>query len=668
MDYLADEREFSESTLDNDMKCVFVRDPRMENVAVQLGVGGGCESEPAGLSGLTKICVSLIYRGSRRFPGVESLRNFVSDNEIIFRGQAYPSSTQISAELPHGAFEEYLDRLSDMINNPILSQEGLEYAKLRYGNVFHPSMVDANYRVNQVRDYMLWGKVSQGSSLFERTDLLSLLRQYFKLHYRPSNMVIYTMANLPIEAMKERVRHYFRKLTNKTDDHSSTATPLSINYHFYDTCQVDGHALLAKTYIKSDNKLLNLAFPLPPNIKASSPLYAGHFFSISQPGSVQHKLKAEGLINHIIAEHKTESRELKMLEIEFSLTEKGSESFQLILSYVFGYLEILKHMPPSFEHFQQAKAYFQCHYRLDSSFLTLDRYYCELLMGAEISDLRDAEIPRVFDPSGIKKVLECMNLPNCSIVVVSDQYIDAPLLSGSDNFLQLSIENFKTPSRFDGLVEPRLDPLIVSSRLPLVTNSDLQLIGEMPLTFQKSTAGEIYSMLNIGLKSPEFVKLPVSVQRLYATMVSYKMWLETTKDICEVDVSLTDNGLNIDVKSVPDSLPPLIRLLVKYLSSPIGKEHDQHLMSHLHEEADNIRTLQDSNQEAEFEPKFRDYFSCGVDLETQLQQLELIKSVDDLPNNIYGDLVLVFSGNATIQLSLEVSSILSILQQPRESS
>jgi len=668
VEYVADKREFSDITLDNGIKCVFVRDPQMENVAVQLEIGGGTESEPAGFGGLAFVCFSAILRGSVRYPGIENLFKFVVENDIYFYGQSYHSFSRIGAEVPHRAFDEYLDRLTDMITNPTLSPEGLEYSKLRYRNMFHPVMIGVKYRVVQVRDYMLWGIVDQCSSLFERKYLLSLLRQYFKRYYRPSNMVIYTVANLPIETMKERIRHYFGKLINEVDAVTSNLNSPNIDYHFYENFHVDGHALLAKTYIKTNDKLLNLAFPLPPNMKTSSPLYVGLFFSTSQRGSVQHKLKADGLINHIIVGHKTRSREIQMLEVQFSLTDKGENSIRLILSYFFGYLEILQHISPSYDHFRQARVYFQCQRRLDSRFVTLDRYHCELLMGSEISDLRDAEIPRVFDPSGIKMVLQSLTLQKCSIVVVSDQNVDTPLLKGSEFFLQLSIENFKTPPRFNGLVEPQLDPLIVSSRLPLVTNSDLRLICEMPIAYQKSTAAEIYSMLNIGLKSPELAKLLVSHQRLYATMLNYKIWLETTKDICEVTINVADNGLNIDIKSVPDSLPPLIRLLVKYLSSPIGKEHDQHLMSRLHEEADNIRTLQDGNQEAEFEPKFRDYFSCGVDLETQHQQLELIKSVDDLPNNIYGDLVLVFSGNATKLLSLEVSSILSILQQPRESS
>jgi len=663
-EYLADEREFSETTLANGLRCVFVRDPRMHNVAVQLDIGGGHESDPAGLSGLATICFSLVLRGSSRFPGVGCLLEFTDDNDIHLVCPALFSKSTIAAESPLGAFDEYLDRLSDTVGNPNLSQEGLEYAELRYGGRFHPQMLNVDSKVEQVINYMECRYFSQSASLFRNKDLLSRLRQHFDRYFRPSNMVIYTMADLPIETMKERVQDYFNDLSNQDATDTSSPSLPSIDPSFHKTLRVDGHALLAKTYIKSDEKHMSLFFLLPPKMPMSSPLYVSHFFSTSQRGSVQHKLKSEGLIDYIIAEHKTTSGDIQHLEMRLSLTKKGSDSIQVILSYIFGYLEILKQMQPSWEHFQQAKSYFQCLRRLDSSLMVLDRYSCELLIGSDTSDLRDAEVPRVFNPGDIQKALKCLTLQNCFIAVVSDQYVDAPLIEGSEYFLQLSIENIRASPRFDGLAEPQLDPLIGSSRLPLVVNSDMHLICERPVIYQKSTADEIYSMLNIGLQSSGFAELPVTVQRLYAAMLNYKLWLETTKDICEVNVSIADNGLSIDVKSVPGSLLPLIRLLMEYLTSPLGSEYNNYFMTRKFEEEQALHSRLFNRENALKSP---DIFSDGIELKTQLQQLRSVHAIDDLPGKVEGDLVLVFSGNATESSSLLVMSILSVLQTSEKS-
>jgi len=549
-----------------------------------------------------------------------------------------------------------------MVSNPDFSQEGIKYAELRYGRNFHSGMSNVDNRAAQASNYISFREIIRASLLFQKKDLLLYLQQYFERYYRPSNMVIYTMANLPVKTMKECVQYFFKEMSDISVK-SSSLTPLSIDPSFHKTLRVDGHALLAKTYVKSDEKQLSLVFLLPPRVQTSSPLYVSHFFNTSERGSVQHKLKSEGLINYVIAEHKTTSGDIQHLEMKLSLTKKGSDSIQVILSYIFGYFEILKQMQPSWEHFQQAKSYFQCLRRLDSHLMILDRYSCELLIGAEISDLRDAEVPRVYDPNGIQKVLECLTLQNCFIVVVSDQYIDAPLIEGSEHFLQLSIENIMAFPRFDGLAEPQLDPLIGSSRLPLVANSDMHLISERPVVYQQSTAGEIYSTLKIGLKSLQLEELPITVQRLYATMLNYKLWLETTKDICEVHVSIADNGLSIDVKSVPGSLVPLIRLLVKYLSSPIGSEYNNYFMTRKFEEEVAMHSRLSETRKTGLD--LADMFS---DLMTQLKRLKSIQAVDDLPGKVEGDLVLVFSGNATESSSLQVMSILSILQTPKKSS
>jgi len=165
-EYLADEREFGETTLANGLKCVFVRDPRMYNVSVQLEIGGGSESDPAGLSGLATICASVVLRGSARFPGIGSLLEFISDNNILYSFKIKDATTRIAAELPTKAFDEYLDRLSDMISNPEFSQEALECSKLKYGMMFYPLLTTVEYRVTHAIYYMHGGIIDQGSSLF----------------------------------------------------------------------------------------------------------------------------------------------------------------------------------------------------------------------------------------------------------------------------------------------------------------------------------------------------------------------------------------------------------------------------------------------------------------------------------------------------------------------
>jgi len=552
--------------------------------------------------------------------------------------------------------------MSDIIDSPELCEEGLEFAKLRFANLHHELMTSTSFKSRSVEDFIYFDKNYKSSSLFSRKDLLFRVREYFERFYCPTNMTLYIMGDLSIDTMRMFIRQYFEQITRKNAYTVSQTQFYGIKSN-HRTLRVDGHAILAKSFTKTNEKWFSVSFQLPMKMNTSSPQYVGYLFNSSQPGSAQYKLKLEGLINQICAEHRTISTEIQDLLIEISLTDKGSGSIRYILSYLFGYLEILKKMRPSFELYCQAREYYKSSHRLDSHFTTLSRCRCELLLGSQLNDLSEAEIPRIFDPAAIEKTLKCLTLQNCIIIVVSDKYANTPVKVDSEFNLQFSLESFAIKPRFDGLAKPQSDPLIVSSILPDISNGDLALICERPLAYQTSTAGHIYTMLNIGLKSQQFAGFTYAIKRLYAAMLNFKIWLETMKNICDVRISLADMGLNIEVKCIPFSLTPVTRLLLKTLSNPIENKFSNHLMFLKRRDTELIRSWLSGYRGVEDNSEYEKVFPCDISLENQLQQLEEVQSVDDLPEKIEGDLVLVFSGNATKPLSLEASSILSILQQ-----
>jgi len=357
--------------------------------------------------------------------------------------------------MPHEAFDEYLDRLSDMVANPMLSQEGLDYSKLRIDRVHYQDVTDVNLKEVQVREYLLFGKKYQRAFLFSRKDLLPRVRDYFGSYYHAKNMTIFVMGGMSIESMSKRVGHYFERLANTPAIPRSTLKLSRIDHDFNKTLRVDKDAVLAKTFTKTDDKILCLDFQLPPKMSTSSCYYVAYLFNMSQMGSLQQNLKLRDLIKHSSAKHVTYSIDTQLLKLKFLLTDEGCESIHFIVSHVLGYVEILKQRQPSLELYYQAREYYRCLNDLCTSFATLDCYQCELLLGSQVCDLRDAGFPRIFDPEAIRSVLKSLTLGNCDIVAISDRYVDAPVQEGSEYFLQLSIENFIALPTFGGLVHPR---------------------------------------------------------------------------------------------------------------------------------------------------------------------------------------------------------------------
>jgi len=174
----------------------------------------------------------------------------------------------------------------------MLSQEGLDYSKLRIDRVYYQDVTDVNLKEVQVREYLLFGKKDQRAFLFSRKDLLLQVRDYFGSYYHAKNMTIFMMGGISIESMSELVGHYFERLANKPTIPRLTLKLSSIDPDFNKTLRVDKHALLAKTFTKTDDKILCLYFQLPPRMNTSSCYYVAYLFNTSSMGSLQQNLNS----------------------------------------------------------------------------------------------------------------------------------------------------------------------------------------------------------------------------------------------------------------------------------------------------------------------------------------------------------------------------------------
>jgi len=239
-----------------------------------------------------------------------------------------------------------------------------------------------------------------------------------------------------------------------------------------------------------------------------------------------------------------------------------------------------------------------------------------------------------------------MTSENIIIVATSNEYVDTPVHTETDFFLQFSIENVTVDPCFDELMVPRPDPLIISSGQPAIVTSDIQKLSERPLVYLQSVAGEVHSYLTIGIKSPALAYLSPPAQRIYAAMINHKMSLRSMKNIIEASVTSLEGSLEINIKSIPDSLPLVVTMLVEYLSSPIGEEQ-QGFFLEMKKKEDNMMDLWLSGDlQVEFDNHFEMIFRSGVKISTQREQLSQLMTVHDLPRQLKGDLVAFLKGRS----------------------
>lgn len=655
--YLTDERQFYENTLLNGVRCVFVHDPQMYNIGVRLDTKGGFLDEPEGLRGIVAVSRVVALTASGSYPETGSFFDFVHKNKIKSSIQTLLDHNYLAAELPEECLEEYLDRLSDSLQDHCISRDGLECAKRRFAGSNHQGLNNVRLRENQVMFYLLFHFLKQDAVLLRRNDLLEQVQQFVNRTYTPSNMTLILMGSIAIETMEALAHRYFGKLVERCDD----LLPISeffpsVDLEYTKKLRVDHHAVLARMHTISDEKRLKLTFPLPLDIGISAPLYVSYLFSTSQPGSLQYKLKSEGFIKSLSSGHKTYSSQFQLLYVYASLTLKGSQNIGLIMENLMGYAEIIRQISPNYDLFEQAREYFECIRKSDGCLMKLDRFACELRNGSSVPELRFAEIPRNFIPADIQTVASSLILENAVIVATSDENVDCPVLMNTDHFLRFSVENVQLRPRIDGLIEPRLDSLIKTSKQPAVDASGMQKVCDNPLVYQHPIASQFYSEIFIGLKPLEFSRWSLPAQRLYAAILNYKLFLRSMENIVEFKIEASNNFLDIRVKSIPDSAPFAISLLVEFLSSPIGDEFQDKFMQIRHEEGSKTQFSIYGDS------KMNRNSNCGHTSWTE--NLLEVRDVTDFPNQVKGDLVACFSGNTDSHSLMAIISLLQRIHEP----
>jgi len=651
-----DQRKFNKLILPNGMTFIFVHDPSMESVAVQLNIKAGYSKDPAGLSGLAQISNSSLGRGSISYPGLENFATFIEENEVTFRTDTTFDTNQVIAEVPDYVFEEYLDRLSDMLTSPDISKETLKHTELRYGQAYYARLNAGNFREAQVMSYLFFGKLYQHSLLFTRKDLVARVREFIDYYFRPSNMTVFILGSISLECMWEGAVNYFSNLTNK---HAAVFPrglfgPPDARIDFAESMRKRGRAVIAWTHSRTQDRRLNVSFRLPSRTDQSSPLYVAYLLNRSQPGSLHYRLKSLGLIKDLFTEHVAYSTNFEILRIRFRPTIYGSRNIPSIMSYLMGYIEELKKMHPNYLLFNQAKEYFSCINALNNPLANLDRYIGEILMGGEIHELLDANIPTQCNPGNIRQVILALCPSNCHIVAMSSDHVETTVHPETDFFLQFSVENLEVEPRFDGIAMPQVDDLIISSRRLAVPTLDLNMICKSPIVYQQSISNEIYTFLNIGIRSRAFESFSPTTQRIYAALLNHKMSLVTLRNICEVNFGVVEKSLHIFVKSFPGTLQSLINLLVEYMATPLTSEfQDKFLELKKEEENSMCRWLSDDTR-IKYEPVFEKLLYHNVDVNKDLLELKSVQYLCELPDSINGDLVLLFGGSINHDLSQSV--------------
>lgn len=183
-------------------------DRSVAKINVFVGAGSIHESEKqAGISHALEHCVHL---STEKFSNEEELNEFTGSNALDANADTYYTRTCYYASGPY--VEPNLLRLGELLFRATFKEEYIPNELSVVSREAHETRDDIS-RIHDVAcDYSLFGK-PYGRSVIGYADKLNYsadeLNEYYKLHYRMSNMALIAVGNVNMEQIIEGIDTYF---------------------------------------------------------------------------------------------------------------------------------------------------------------------------------------------------------------------------------------------------------------------------------------------------------------------------------------------------------------------------------------------------------------------------------------------------------------------------
>ena len=187
--------------------------PYTRSVALGVWVKAGSRVEPEGQNGIAHLCEHMVFRGTAR-RSAQRLAEEMDDMGGEFNAVTGREFTTFFAHVLDQRFAQAMDLLGDMVLHAAMQGDELERER---GVVLEEIKMyddDAGAVAEEMAAGVFWdghplGRPVEGTSDSVRRLTLSDLREFYRRHYYPGNMVVAIAGNIePLQAYRAAVRAF----------------------------------------------------------------------------------------------------------------------------------------------------------------------------------------------------------------------------------------------------------------------------------------------------------------------------------------------------------------------------------------------------------------------------------------------------------------------------
>lgn len=340
-----DKRQYQQLVLPNGLRCTLVHDQHARVSSAALAVAAGHFQDPDDAQGLAHFLEHMLFLGTEAYPQATDYQDFIAahgGNHNAWTGTEYSNYYfSIAAE----QFAPALDRFSRFFYQPLFDPHWVGQELQAIESEFRLKQRDELRRLYQVHKATAnplhpFSKFSVGNLATLQTTtgkhLHQRLWEFFLTWYRPDRMTLVLAGPQSLAELAQLAAHYGGAIPARHGPAFDVQQPL----YRSDQLGVVVHVKPLK-----DARRLILAFALPgidADYAHKTTSYIAHLLGYEGPGSLYSHLHQQHWIHSLAAGGGISGSNFKDFNINMQLTELGVQHADAIVSYVFGFIALIR--------------------------------------------------------------------------------------------------------------------------------------------------------------------------------------------------------------------------------------------------------------------------------------------------------------------------------------
>jgi len=336
-------QEVTKLRLQNGMGVYIVSDDQLESSAMGVGVEVGSWSDPDNALGMAHFVEHMMFMGTKQHPEPGNFDEFLAANGAQISNAATGSaSTCYAFSTPHEAFKAGISRFAEFFTDPLFDSHGAAKEMHAVNQEFEMHKDEDGYRQYMVSKQLANPTHPMSRFTIGNLDTLSKvdnaqLVKWYQAHYSSNLMHVAVFTALPAAEIIKLVSEKFANVANRHYTRLTTVQP-----------SMQGSLLRKVVHTKPerDVRSLSLEWELSPffaHKRLSQPdRMVSYVLGDEGPGSLTTRLREKHLALSVSVGMSKPGRDNAIFSIELSLTEKGMEQRDTVVSLVFKAIHGLK--------------------------------------------------------------------------------------------------------------------------------------------------------------------------------------------------------------------------------------------------------------------------------------------------------------------------------------